>query len=93
MGERPEERPQHRGKHRNEPGVGLLSTHIAPPEVAVTMAKSAAGENAWLWCTQRFGQYEMESATELFLNAFFFSTMNAKKREKKKETHSAFWSI
>ena len=48
------------------------------------MAKSAAGENAWLWCTQRFGQYEMESATELFLNAFFFYH-ECKKKEKKKK--------
>ena len=47
------------------------------------MAKSAAGENAWLWCTQRFGQYEMESAAELFLNAFFFYH-----ECKKKETQS-----
>ena len=48
------------------------------------MAKSAAGENAWLWCTQRFGQNEMESAAELFLNAFFFYH-----ECKKKETQSA----
>ena len=47
------------------------------------MAKSAAGENAWLWCTQRFGQNEMESAAELFLNAFFFYH-----ECKKKETQS-----